>query len=130
MTNVAMDSGVYLSVVIRVRNEAKSLKQVLEALAAQQCSFKWEIIIVDNESEDETVELCRAHKALIIHIRRDAFTYGRALNLGISKVLGKLVLLCSAHSVPGGPYFFESAVAPFVDPEVAAVRCIIGSDKQ
>jgi rhamnosyltransferase len=112
MTNVAMDSGVYLSVVIRARNEAQYLRQVLKALESQQCNFQWEIIVVDNESDDETVELCKAYKARIISIRRDEFTYGRALNLGISNARGKLVLLCSAHSVPIGSHFFESAVTP------------------
>jgi rhamnosyltransferase len=130
MTNVAMDSGVYLSVVIRARNEAQYLRQVLKALESQQCNFQWEIIVVDNESDDETVELCKAYKARIISIRRDEFTYGRALNLGISNARGKLVLLCSAHSVPIGSHFFESAVTPFTDPRIAAVRCIVSSNYQ
>jgi rhamnosyltransferase len=124
---VSMKREIYLSVVIRARNEAGSLRQVLEALAAQRCSFKWEIIVVDNESEDETLELCKQHKIRVISIQRDEFTYGRALNLGIGNARGELVLLCSAHSVPVGSYFLESSVAPFADPKIAAVRCLVSS---
>jgi rhamnosyltransferase len=121
---------IYLSVVIRTRNEAQNLRQVLKALKAQRCDFQWEIIVVDNESDDETIRLCIEHEARIISISHDEFTYGRALNLGISNARGKLVLLCSAHSLPIGPYFFESAVAPFTDSRIAAVRCIVVSNDQ
>jgi rhamnosyltransferase len=127
MSHVRVQPEVYLSIVIRVRNEAKSLRQVLEALAAQRCSFTWEVIVVDNESEDDTLEVCKQYKTRVIRIGRDAFTYGRALNLGISKAQGELILLCSAHAVPVGSYFLERAVAPFADPEMAAVRCLNGS---
>jgi rhamnosyltransferase len=130
MDDYAIGPKVYLSVVIRARNQAETLRQVLEALEAQRCSFTWEIIVVDHESEDETAELCKRYKARIIPIRDEEFTHGRSLNLGISNARGELVLLCSAHSVPVGSHFLESAVAPFADPSMAAVRCIVSGDKQ
>jgi rhamnosyltransferase len=130
MNNGTMESQVDLSVVIRTRNQAKSLRQVLEALEAQRCSFKWEIIIVDHESQDEIGELCKQYTARIIPIRHEEFTHGRSLNLGISKARGELILICSAHSVPVGTHFLESVVAPFTDPRMAAVRCIASIDKQ
>ena len=114
----------YLSIVIRTRNEAKSLRQVFEALAAQRCDFAWEVIVVDNESEDETRDLCGEFKAHVVEIGRHEFTYGRALNLGISHAQGELVMMLSSHSLPVGSYFLASAVAPFSDPAIAAVRCI------
>jgi rhamnosyltransferase len=126
MGYVGVQPEIYLSIVIRVRNEAKSLRHVLEALAAQRCNFSWEVIVVDNESEDETLELCTRYTVCVIPLRRDEFTYGRALNLGIGKARGELVLLCSAHAVPVGSYFLEHAVAPFTDPQMAAVRCLNG----
>jgi len=123
-------SDLRLSVVIRVRNEAKNLKRIFEALQAQRCSFNWEVLIVDNESEDETLELCRQYRARVIPIRREEFTYGRALNLGISQARGELILLLSAHSLPVGSYFLESVVAPFADPLMAAVRCLRADSDQ
>jgi hypothetical protein len=36
----------------------------------------------------------------------------------------------SAHAIPIGSYFLESAVAPFADPDIAAARCLwLGSAK-
>jgi rhamnosyltransferase len=130
MNNGTVESRINLSVVIRTRNQAKSLRQVLEALAAQQCSFKWEIVVVDHESQDETVELCKQYNARITPIRHEEFTHGRSLNLGVSEARGEVVLICSAHSVPVGSHFLESVVAPFSDPNLAAVRCIASNDKQ
>lgn len=130
MNTGTMESQVDLSVVIRARNQATSLRQVLEALEAQRCRFNWEIIVVDHESQDETGELCKQYNARIVPIRDEEFTHGRSLNLGISNARGELVLIFSAHSVPVGPHFLESAVAPFTDPSVAAVRCIASIDTQ
>ncbi|MGE3539054.1 MAG: glycosyltransferase family 2 protein [Candidatus Tectimicrobiota bacterium] len=121
---------IYCSVVIRVRNQARHLHQVLQALAAQRCSFPWEIIIVDNESDDETLALCEQYQARVVSISRAEFTYGKALNLGIRQARGELVFLCSAHAIPIGSYFLEAAVAPFTDPQVAAARCLSGSYKE
>jgi len=123
-------SEVYLSIVIRVRNEAKLLRHVFEALMAQRCTFKWEIIVVDNDSDDETLELCKQFKARMFSIGRAEFTHGRALNLGISHARGKLCLLLSAHALPVGSYFLETCVAPFDDPMMAAVRCLAVSVRE
>lgn len=119
---------VYLSIIIRTRNEAENLRKVFEALTAQRCTFKWEVIVVDNESEDETLELCKQYGWQVVPIRRGEFTYGRALNLGISHARGELVLILSAHAVPVGSFFLESAVAPFSDSLMAAVRCLSAYD--
>lgn len=126
--NHSRGGEVHLSIVIRTRNEAGSLRVVFEALMAQRCSFKWEIIVVDNESEDETLELCKQYGCQVVPIGRDEFTYGRALNLGISHARGEFVLILSAHSVPVGSSFLESAVAPFEDSLIAAVRCLDAYD--
>jgi rhamnosyltransferase len=120
----AESQAVKLSVVIRTRNEAASLKYVLEALASQRFKDSWEIVVVDNESEDDTLTLCKQNQARVVSIAKHDFTYGSALNLGISHARGELILLLSAHSVPLGSYFFDAAVAPFADPSIAAVRCL------
>ncbi|HUJ10934.1 MAG TPA: glycosyltransferase [Verrucomicrobiae bacterium] len=119
-----------LSVVIRCRNEAKSLRHVFDALKAQRCSFDWEIVVVDNESEDNTRELCQGYGVRVVSLPRQEFTYGRATNVGIGNARGELILLMSAHAIPVGSHFLESAIAPFTDPDMAATRCLwLGSTK-
>ena len=55
--------------------------------------------------------------------RRSAFTYGRALNVGIREASQPFVLNLSAHSVPLGRTFIEDVLEPFGDPVVGAVIC-------
>jgi glycosyltransferase involved in cell wall biosynthesis len=130
MSDVVTEPAVYLSIVIRTRNSAPNLKQLFDALAAQQCSFAREIVVVDHESQDETLELCKQYRARIIPICHEEFTHGRSLNLGLSEAHGEFVLICSAHSILVGAHFLESVMAPFTDPGVAAVRCLANSDNQ
>ncbi len=123
-------SQVKLSVVIRCRNEATSLRRVFEALGAQRCGFSWEVIVVDNQSEDDTKAVCAEFGARVVPIGRDEFTYGRALNVGIGQARGEVVLLMSAHALPVGTHFLEDAVAPFSDRTIAAARLLLIGNRE
>ena len=114
-----------LSIVIRCRNEAASLRNVLAALRAQRCDFNWEVVLVDNESEDDTRKLAEEFGARIVSISRQEFSYGRAINFGVAAAKGELVMLLSAHALPIGSYFMNAAVEPFNDPQIAAARCLL-----
>lgn len=114
-----------LSIVIRCRNEAGSLRNVLAALRAQQCGFAWEVVLVDNESDDDTRKIAEEFSARIVPISRQEFSYGRAINLGVAAARGELVMLLSAHALPIGSYFLNAATAPFEDPQIAAARCLL-----
>lgn len=113
-----------LSIVIRCRNQAKSLERVLRALELQEYEGQVELIIVDNESSDMTSELARQYGAQVIFISSQDYTHGRALNRGIETASGELILILSAHSLPVGRYFLQNAVAPFIVPDMAAAMCI------
>lgn len=111
-----------VSIVIRVRDEADFLRQCLDAIKKQDYP-PFEIVVVDNESRDDSRLLAVEAGAKVISIARGAFSYGRALNLGIRASSGEVALLLSAHSLPVGRNFIREAVAPFADERVAAVRC-------
>lgn len=112
-----------ISVVIRVRNEGPALRRVLGALKAQHV-IPLEIIVVDNESSDDSRAIAVEFGVKILDISRADFTYGRALNLGIRRAAGDFICILSAHSLPIGPSFLQNALAPFEDTNVAAVRCL------
>jgi glycosyltransferase involved in cell wall biosynthesis len=83
-----------------------------------------EIVVVDNESSDDSRAVAQQHDAKLREISRRDFTYGRALNMGIRDACGEFVCILSAHSLPIGPDFLRKAIAPFGDCKVAAVRCL------
>lgn len=112
-----------ISVVIRNKNEAQSLKVILNILRKVYSDDIDEIIIVDNNSIDQSVLVAEKFKCKIITIEN--FTYGKAINLGIENAKNNLVLLLSSHAVPIGNSFFKNSVKAFAfNPELAGMRYI------
>ncbi len=116
-----------VSVVIRNRNESDHLRRVLARIAEQRMR-PLEVIVVDNESTDDSRKWIAEAGAQLVHLPAGEFTYGRSTNLGFSHCSGDLMLLLSAHSLPVGRYFLDSVVEPFEDPRVAAVRIPIAAN--
>src|SRR5207253_6990242 len=62
---VARRTTMIASVILPVHNMGSTIDAQLRALAAQQSTVEWELIVVDNASTDDTAararELCDAH---------------------------------------------------------------------
>ena len=116
-----------VSVVIRNRNEGEHLGRLLRRLNAMR-TRALEIIVVDNDSTDDSRTLIDEHGATLVHLPAGQFTYGRATNLGFERARGDLVLMLSSHSLPVGTHFIDEVTAPFSDPTVAAVRIPIAAN--
>jgi len=99
------------------------LDKVLTGLSVQR-NVKSEVILVDNESTDNSVEIARKHGAEVVMLPRKQFTYGRALNAGLEAAKNEICVILSAHSMPSGRDFLAACCEPFDIPEVAAARCV------
>lgn len=64
------------SIIIRTKNEAKRLPQVM-TLLAQQTDQDFEVVVVDSGSTDDTVAIATHHGARIVHLAPEAFTHIR-----------------------------------------------------
>lgn len=112
-----------VSVVIRNRNEAATLRHVLASLAVQADPAD-EIVVVDNGSTDDSRDVAAGHGCRIVHLPPEQFTYGRALNVGIAAATGECIVVLSAHAMPVGRWFLTECRAALDDPAVAAARCL------
>ena len=100
-----------ISVIIRVKNERRWIGYCIQSVID---NFKNpEIIIVDNNSEDESLSLIKNFEknfdtesktknnekkyADIKILNIDDYTPGKALNLGVKKSSAKNILILSAH---------------------------------
>ena len=83
----------------------KLWKMFLSILTNLYSKYIKEIIIVDNGSTDISREVGLQYNCKISTI--DNFTYGKAINQGISLAKSQYILLLSSHSVPIGTGFFE-----------------------
>ena len=112
-----------ISIVIRNKNEATALESILNILHKIYIDDISEIIIVDNNSIDQSVDIANKFNCKIIAI--DDFTYGKAINLGIEHAQNDLILLLSSHAVPVGNSFFKNSVKEFIsNPSLAGMRYI------
>jgi glycosyltransferase involved in cell wall biosynthesis len=113
-----------LSILIRNLNEATALEQTLSALKKQQTDFEYEVVVVDNESEDNSAEVAKQFGAQVLALKREAFTFGRALNFGIEHCKGEFILILSAHVILLNEFFLKNIPSYFTDPTVAALRFV------
>lgn len=91
------------TVVIPVLNGADSLRRQLEALAAQDYDGAWEVVVVDNGSEDGTVEIARGwtdeHRNARLVTAPDVRGASHARNRGVAAAKGDFIAFCDADDI-------------------------------
>ncbi|QSB27993.1 glycosyltransferase family 2 protein [Flavobacterium sp. CLA17] len=112
-----------ISIVIRNKNEARALENILSIITNVYAGDYDEIIIVDNNSTDDSVQIASRYKCRVVTIQD--FSYGRATNVGIEAAVSKYVLLLSSHAIPIGKSFFKNTFNALESNEnVAGIRYI------
>ena len=86
-----------VSIIIRTKNEEQWIEMCLRKIY-EQTYRNFEIIIVDNLSKDKTIDKIKKYNCKIVKIKR--FIPGKAINLGISKSTGEIIVCLSAHCIP------------------------------
>ncbi|MEA2308246.1 MAG: hypothetical protein QOI65_532 [Thermoleophilaceae bacterium] len=90
----------HASVVITAWNAAATLPRTLAALAAQELDGTYEVIVVDNGSDDATGEIARSASGPVRVIARDHGLAGEARNDGVSVASGQVVAFTDADCYP------------------------------
>lgn len=94
-----------LSIVIPCYNGARTIGALLEALTGQVWSEPWEVIVVDNRSDDDTVAIVQQYAGRIRNLRivgafeRQGRSYAR--NTGVKAAKGESIAFCDADDVVG-----------------------------
>ncbi|MFQ5483569.1 MAG: glycosyltransferase [Nitrospinaceae bacterium] len=110
-----------VSVIIRAFNEERYLARTLEMILRQKGPSR-EVILIDSESTDRTVEIAQKYPIRIYRIAKASFHYSAALNLGARLARGRFLVHLSAHSVPAADAWLRHLIAPLrEDPEVCGV---------
>lgn len=87
-----------VSIVVPARNEEKTIGMVLEELMAaieELISYKFEVIVVDDHSNDKTCEVAGKHGVAVI--KNEARSgKGNALKAGFAKCKGDIIVMLDA----------------------------------
>jgi rhamnosyltransferase len=107
-----------VSIIIRTKNEEKWISSCLRGVFKQTYN-NIEVIIVDNESTDNTVIKAKLFPVKIITIKE--FIPGKAINDGIRASTGEYIVCLSGHCIPVGDRWLENLVKDLINPNVAGV---------
>ena len=87
-----------LSIVIPTRNRADTIGQQLDALARQQWTDWWEVVVADNGSTDDTRATVERHRSTLPNLRivdaADRPGQAYAMNVGAHAARGEALLFC------------------------------------
>ena len=109
-----------VSIIIKTYNEEKDIENCLNKVFSQKYK-NFEIIIVDSESQDKTLEIASKFPVKIIKIKKKDFTFGRSLNIGCSEAKGKYCISLSAHAIPHNNLWLKNLIKPLKNKKIAGV---------
>lgn len=111
-----------VSVVIPTLNAAGEIGSLLERLLAQTIKPN-EVLIIDSDSEDDTVEIVSSFPGItMLPIDRREFDHGATRHRGVLETTGDYVLFLTQDALPANYDYIESLIRPLEeDPFVAMV---------
>lgn len=112
-----------ISIIIRTFNEEKWIAMCLKAIASQEIDLPIEIILVDNESFDNTIkraeQVSKDHslniKCLAYKPGNNGYKPGESLNFGWKNSQGEYLVFLSAHCIPANKDWLSLIVKPVVN---------------
>lgn len=107
-----------VSIIIRTKNEERWLMPCLTNIFSQKYK-NIEVIVVDNQSTDKTVEVAKNFKVKIVKIKK--FLPGKAINRGIKSSKGTFIVCLSAHCIPLDSRWLSNLIKDLRYKKVAAV---------
>lgn len=102
-----------ITVGIRTLNEAGRLALLLADIAAQDYSGNVDVVVVDNESTDDTAAVANDFGAQVVNLPRGEFTYPRSMNLAMEHAPSDLVFLTVGHALLSTTQTFRASARPF-----------------
>jgi CMP-N-acetylneuraminic acid synthetase len=107
-----------VSIIVRTKNEERWISSCLEAISRQTYT-NFEVVLVDNDSTDKTVDKAQKYGVILVSI--DRFKPGAAINRGIEASTGDVIVCLSGHCIPVDEYWLENLVKPLEDPTIGGV---------
>jgi len=107
------------SVIIPVRDRAKTIKDAIDSVMTQECNFPFNLIVVDNHSTDGTTEIIKELKSQysnIIHLipESNSLGIGGCWNLGVNHPdCGKFAIQLDSDDVYNTPFTIQKVVDCF-----------------
>ena len=123
MTTNIKPSAPLVSIIIRTKNEERWIDHCLSSIATQSIK-DYEIILVDNNSDDNSVKIAKKYVDKIINVKE--FYPGKAINEGIRASSGKFVVIISGHCIPKNNMWLEYLIEPLANDRTGLLAGVYG----
>lgn len=109
-----------ISLIIPTLNAEEYLPDLIETIK-KQTMIPDEIIIIDSESTDKTVEIATEAGYKILNVERKNFDHGGTRNEAVKNATGDIVMFLSQDALPVNKHYVRNLVMSFRTPDVVMV---------
>lgn len=99
-----MDSWPFVSVIIPMRNESGYIGACLDSVFAQDYPGRFELIVVDGDSDDDSPQTLAAYGDRIRVFQNPKRIVPSAMNIGIRAAQGEIIMRVDAHTTLATDY--------------------------
>ncbi len=116
-----------ISVIIPTLNAEKYLPELLGRLQ-RQTLVPEEIIVVDSNSDDKSVQVAQRLGAKILMVEQSSYDHGGTRNFAASHAAGDVLVYITQDALPAEDDFLKELISPLKDPQVGAAfgRQVVG----
>lgn len=109
-----------VSIIMLTKNAGPIFEDVLRSISSQ--SFKdFEILVIDSNSNDNTVKTAKGFSEKIINIKREDFNHGKTRNYGVKMAKGDIVVFLTQDAIPQGDNWLINLVKEMDNKNIAGV---------
>ena len=105
-----------VSVIIPSFNAGSQFKTVLKKLTEQDTQFKYDILVIDSGSTDQTVDTIRSFQSAGVSLHQipnNEFQHGRTRNLAVSMTEGDYVAILTQDATPADKHWLAKLIGGF-----------------
>lgn len=103
-----------ISVIIPTLNAENEIYKLISKLNSQT-KRPDEIIVVDSESEDDTVKICRQFENVhCISVKRSDFDHGKTRDFALRESKGEYIVFMTQDAIPYDDLLIEKIIKPFL----------------
>ncbi len=105
-----MMDNIDISVIIPVKNSQRYLDAALKAVFMQEINFKFEVIVVDSGSTDNSLDIIATYPVRLYRINEAEFNHGLTRNYGVAKAQGKYIIFMTPDAVPSNNRWMQRLI--------------------
>jgi len=109
------------SIIILTKDVGDNFKPLLERIFSQKFDGRYEVLVIDSGSTDETLSIAKEFPVKITQIKPEEFHHGKTRNLGAQLSTGDILVYITQDALPLSNDWLQKLVNNFKDSNVAMV---------